>query len=343
MSEVKGPPTKKPRDEKYEFTKHIPVPDRTFMLDKQLIKEYLDAICDKTPTSAMQQRAAKAIIDNTQVVSFTTFTDELGKAIAKLYSDEPKLRDGALWMPMPIGVYFDRNKKSGSWVTKLALEIFPALNRGFAPLIDYEDLKLGLHPSYFIFFDDGIYSGEQMSENVEDFISLIPELGINPQDINIMIVTAYASEAGMQLIQEDIKQALAKVLPEEDVPLVNIKFFYGSLLRPLRESIADQPDLIMDIQLQFGSVDRYPYIFYHKMPDFMSSFPHVYSGFIPPLLDAKQIKSCPQRALPQIKPYLTGCVDELRESFWDTLVMKRGEGSFFQASEHPCPFPPYKR
>lgn len=344
-----------PEDEAEEKGELL-IPTDTYHFDPQRVNKYLDAFCDKTALSRAQKLAAQAIISETEIISFKTFKEKLRIALGRFARVFPEI--GSLkWEPKPkIEMH-----KSNAWVLFLCLQMMPILRKGLvmtssSPYNSSRENKgekenKSEKPEMYIFFDDAMYTGSQMEENIQETMA---QSGIksflNEDAPDIVIISAYSTKEARKRLRKKFHDQIA-----------GFYIFSGADLLPIGDKLLNKYlDTASSLRTSFGD-KRYAYIFQHKMPDRVSSFPEVYSGYIPPI-SRKQFQDfrlsnapgasefsqfdqlhevleskCPQRLEPQLIPYLSGCIETFEKSL-------AGEAArTFVESPQQCPDPPYKR
>lgn len=292
----------------------------TPQFDKKFEKKYLDSFCK----DSKEQLAAREIIRHTMKVTDKDFMDmvyELGKNLVVTL-------EGKTWFAGGL-----KSEKSNVWILNLLLRKFPKLAD-----------SLELSPSKVkdidtaVFFDDAIYSGLQMGLFVRNFI-----VEWNPVDRKakryIYIVTPFISKQGKKQIRELADEAMERA---PQLPNIQLEFLYKQEIKPLSKLSEPFAKLItQDYKLPDAlSRDKYPLLLAHKMPDAQSSYPEVYSGYVP-RLPKDATETCKQRDKPQFNAYLQGCVDVFNEEM-RRIAKSAVDPYAWEYSRIQCPYPPYK-
>lgn len=290
----------------------LEAPQKRFAFDPALVESYLDAYCtidgscQDSPVSLEQRAVAQAVIENTRLVKYKTFWRDLRRAMIGMGLTFPNLFEthGDKWQSGPVEA-----KKSNTWVMDLALDMFPT----------FKSNKVDSSSQYVIFFDDALYTGLQMYNNIYQY--LMKKLGT----AQIIVVAPYM---GTQAIQKIGSIATGK---ESKVHL-----FYAREMQPLHQTI---PNALSElVEKHIGRSWRYPYIFEHKIADDHSTYPEIYSGYVPQL-PKQEAKKNPVRSKGQMVPYLESCVEAYSEYYKDHDSVPVGQ---FLDLHQICPKPPYR-
>lgn len=288
-------------------------PSQTYRLDSKAQEKYLGAFCpESSRLGKLQTDIIKEILKETSMLSHQEFLALLDKAIAQLLI---QLR-GDSWTPA--GLFTE--DKSNLWVLRLALERSPQLQNQM-------ELDQGKTRN-LVFWDDGVYSGTQMSRYVSEKMTT---------RYNVYVVAPLISMQGLQKIRS--------ITPD-------VHFIYGQLLEPMSVKSKSFVSKVHELKQMFPNVpvkylvdDLYPIILSHKMPDFLSSYPAIYSGFIPalnPKIVPDELKACPRREKPQLIPYLSGC-ENMFQGFFQRQPPTGDHQFEWQFSDDECPLRPYSK
>lgn len=306
-----------------------PDPDsRIGEIDPSRVELFFKAFESKTALGQKQQLAARLVIQHTTFVTFREWKTALTKAVSLSIAETSFVSEP--WMPggLNTSVVFETTK-SNLWVLRLVLQWFPDCRSNFVP---DPFLPLTKHSSqkirHIVFFDDAIYSGSQMSENLLRAANRVP----SESHLDFLVICAFLSDRGRDKIETEMQRWRDKTKKK-----LKLSIFAGERLLNMAQKVnnADESKLVMDIFPSppgFDAVPKYPYIFSFKTPDHVSSFPELYSGYVPPLP--------PERAKEQIVPLRTGCQSVVTSSKESSEPWKNPYG--FLTSDVECPLPPYK-
>jgi len=333
----------------------IPVPTQDHPINLEESRAWLKALCLED-----QKRAGQALLQVTRYISFNELVQGLDRVIALgLFA---KLGSVDRWVPLITMATKNENllTKSGVYVLRIALQRYPELRANMclawnSPLEWY--ISHGI--TTFVVFDDAVYSGSQMSSTIQYIFEYLREIDVDhPMNINLYVVTPFISD---EAIDKIIKQALISSGSEGSLDIL-LQVYHGKIKAPTSldiqvggftvnlqilfdQKIYKASELIPDKKVAeevvtlFGN--RYPIYFQHKMPDYLSSYPSIYAGYIPPLLDPT---GCPDRSRPQTIPFISGCEDAYRDAYASIKDTDFRVNTQFNARSqlNICPKPPYK-
>lgn len=215
--------------------------------------------------------------------------------------------------------------KSNVWVLRLAAYFRTELIKRENIRLTVDDQTLwGQGIDTFVFFDDALYTGNQMFQNIQTTLKAIfkdeEKTYTNPTHsgaiarVSVVIVVPFRSTASEKLVVDKIEQSK-----------YNVNLIWSSCQRLLSISEIINRDLSLSEETKellkhdlkkFGFSDSYPYRFSHKTADSLSSFPNIYSGIIPPLLRGDKL--CPGRATTSYVPLVPKC------PITDIINLRRG-------------------
>jgi hypothetical protein len=146
-------------------------------------------------------------------------------------------------------------------------------------------------PTNIVLFDDGSYSGKQISEHVQEIFKLHSTLGVKQQQMNIYVVIPYMTTTA--------KKRLEKVYKHNQHTRVEDFIFTKTTIPTVRDVLIDQqkgnfnakqvqefdqyfwPKETKNLHLEgWGSSGRGIYYFAHKIPNAMSFPEHIAKGTI---------------------------------------------------------------
>ncbi len=232
---------------------NIPRPKSSNAINSERASAWIDA----HPTVS-GQAVARALVKEIQRISQDRFEEDLRKVIVKLTASIPAGED--------IIVVSETNK-SNMWVSRLALANLNKKPKAVynLPFIGHEKV-----PNYitefipvsdrgvrrFIFFDDAIYSGNQLSNNIRGFVDLLRKSGIDPSAVNIDVVVPYATKSGRELVQNATNDAQVNVFIQEIIDTAEDKMAkYGQ-------------DVLEEYRAMYNALPQTALTYFdHKMPD----------------------------------------------------------------------------
>ena len=129
----------------------------------------------------------------------------------------------------------------------------------------------------FVFIDDCIYTGTQMTRNIEDFIKLMKNIYNDSLRIYIYILSSFISTQGINAIKSlshrNFKIIFNKYI--ENLPLTT-DILSESQMETMRKYYGiNRHDIYEDFS------EKYLIYFDHKLADFVSTIPLFYSGIVP--------------------------------------------------------------
>lgn len=297
----------------------VRVPKEDVSLDQELVDRYLEGFCSGT----QNYQVLKTLLDATQVVSFRQFQSNLIKAVNRLL--DLRGQDKSKWLVLPLNIFDSlQDETPYAWTTKLALSLFPELAR--QRLKEPDDIKE--LPTTYIFFTDVLDNDAFVRIVLDNAIDKLRDI-LKGRDvpIDIYVVAAYASDKAVKAIER-------MRVPSN----ININIVQGEKLLSLRQLLPElDSQTLLQMMRKLGSVDKFPYIFSHRMLGQESSYPEFYSGYIPVSSIASEREQCPRRQREQVIPFLRGCEETFEQA------LKGRNSTKFQSSPIECPYPPYKR
>lgn len=216
-------------------------------------------------TDVTEQRLAKA----TRILDFTTFMrlflDALKKAARNI-----KGESFALVFP-PFVNYPNFNAKSNWMLLHVAYSYLAKKRvRGFHGVMSVQEATLR-KIAHLVFVDDAMYTGVQMASQLKTAKEICNEMFNAPSPYSPShnkppkwwVVVAAASQQSVQLMWKDVI-ALDAVC-------------YSLLLHPLSEI---DFELAQHLNPTGLTLERYPYIWHHKLPDDISTYSDMYAKMV---------------------------------------------------------------
>jgi len=236
-------------------------------ISKSLQEEFIQR-CDVSVQEAMQK-----LLDNTLYVSYESFHTRLKKMVMNLCETTDQST-----------IHFYRSektaKKSNAWVLGIVVEIisnsYPTMQIKYVSDSDFEDSRntgtLTNHNTV-VFVDDCLYSGAQMAH------CLLWLQNAKMLELVLYVLVPYATTSGLKFVQDSFLRngAVNK--------LCSLHFGWKSMYE-LTQSTSEilnwkERELIRDMYADFFQVNKkYLIYFDHKIADYVSSLPLVYSGLI---------------------------------------------------------------
>lgn len=276
------------------------VPSQEYKLDGNEMKRYLDHFCPDSRLGRQQTTIIADILKHTKTVSHDEFHRLLDQVIQQVLNQ----LGGASWTPgwLVAG-------KSNFWVLQMVLEMSPTLK---------SQMQIDPPARNLVFWDDALYSGRQMGNVLGSSHITI--------DQRVFVAAPFISQEAMDKIHKAFS---------------SVQILYAQKLFPMSAQSVNWKNETKGLE-QFHALvkDLYPIILNHKMPDFMSSYPEIYSGFVPALPpDSEDLKECPKRVKPATIPFLKGC----EKIFQSYFAQHPPEDVFeFHESHDECPRRPYE-
>jgi hypothetical protein len=197
------------------------------------------------------------------IVSHDTFLYHLNKSLNKALEaikDEPYRL---------LNVSPSNNIRSEHWVAGLLLRHNPTFQPLPPPKREYyeEDksfynldfLNVSPEPKHYVVVDDAAYTGMQMSQNISDFISDIPqELKESSNGLNIHVVIPFVSH--------NAKQEIEAINAESSRGTIKVSLYASAQIMHIDE----QKLLMTDVEKKLCKELEYMTIFSHKQADDIS-------------------------------------------------------------------------
>lgn len=206
------------------------------------------------------------------------------------------------------------------YLFKLQYKRFPSSK--FVQIVDLDEkmekYKGNLDFNIFLFIDDGIYSGNQITGAIED-------LKKNTKlTLNISVISPYISEKFHKIIQKNNKLA----------PKKQVKFFFKTMMKNFNyffeKNNTKHQTFITDILLQYSQYSTPLYYFEFKMPDSVSFLPHLLNN----------------KLLEIISTYYKNKALYLDEKSLNTITILKPCINYTELQhdihDNSCPFPYYK-
>lgn len=171
----------------------IPRPKRSNAMDSVKLQEWINA-----HPEGIARDTARAIINETRHIGQQEFEEALTKSI----SEFKKGLNGEDY------IAFVEPKKSNQWVTEIAMhdvDYLPAQVYNLANGSTREGLS---NYTRFVFFDDAIYSGEQMFSNIKNVVAEAVLQGADPDKIVVDVVVPFTTEYGFTAISKALNDGL---------------------------------------------------------------------------------------------------------------------------------------
>jgi hypoxanthine phosphoribosyltransferase len=215
--------------------------------------------------SESDAKAWKSFFEHSTYISFESWLVNFTKAIRQFLDQNP----APFLILVPLQTPFE--KKSNYWLSILAEKVIRSLGRKaeavttiMSALLEYPQVK------NVLVVDDAVYSGLQMSVNLgemrdqeDEVITECPELQL--QRKKYFLLTPYCTKKALARMD-----GTTKICPIE--------------MPTLRESLgAKNEELQEAVKRAFRNytsglnLDHYPIVFQHKLPDFWSSYPQIYT------------------------------------------------------------------
>ncbi len=184
----------------------------------------------------------------------------------------------------PIFVYIDTNRyqdylyKSNYWIYTYLEQFAKNRNVYIQSVFTLDDAKIIVN-DIVLLIDDCIYSGDQMSSAIESMNNTYKK------NVNMVLFVPFMSAKGLQSI---------KIAFKRNSVLRNCQFIISDYeeIKPLKDlgfSMQDGISLFkyystsdhnIDVQAH-NELEKYNIYFDHKVGDYMSSFPAIFSGLVP--------------------------------------------------------------
>ena len=299
----------------------IPIPTTSYSMDPDLAEKWAQAFCWPEDVAA-----ARALLKATRYIAFDDEKSEgnypsLMFAFRKMIHNGliPRVNDRSqLWAPRFAGIS-DRAQSSDYWLLRLALKEFPDLGDNMCRQWSSPTIGL-LHSGVktFVFFDDAMYSGLQITTGVEELIDEIVNINerrsrkaLKPFSVEIIVAVAYTSKRALENFN---------VLKKNRNDDIRVNLLFGAILPDLTDVLPNEDERKLVIS-KFEN--RVPVYFQHKMADLFSTYTGAYEGEVNITEKPEKLLACPARKQMQRLPYIRGCLTE-------------------HASGYACPYPPYK-
>lgn len=327
----------------------VPIPSQEYPLDPVESERWIQNLCTDD-----QKRAGQILLDITRYIDFPTFQESINVVVDQLLP----ILENTNWVPWVRMTSMNQNfeEKSGIWVLRLALHQNPNLESGMCLAWGerlYEYIDQGI--TTFVILDDAMYTGTQVSDTVQSFFETIKGLKDLTGTVKLIIAVPFISDQALYRImirvlettksRRDIYIPLLEGGDDIELPTqitlpinkgqftVDLQVIYSEKIYLADMLIENKDDakLVTDI---FGN--RYPIYFAHKMPDYLSSYPGVYAGYIPPCGEGDS-KS-------QVIPFVQGCEDQYKHAYAGVNTPSFEIFSSFDSRTtlNVCPKAPYK-
>jgi hypothetical protein len=247
-----------------------------------------------------------------------------------------------------IFVYIDMNKeyeyKSNYWIYTyikhflnekyIVVEIIKSLN----------DIKVQ-NNDIVLLIDDCIYSGWQMSKTIADIEN------INLKKVKLILFVPFISSDGLKNIKEKLNDN--KLLKTCEIIISkNIEIFPLSKYLSLEEGMTIFQYYIYNTKIYSiesytkNQLQKYAIYFDHKVGDWVSSFPPIYSGLVPNKKN-KKIKTEIEKLKTNINKdnsSIAKKIEDLEKSYdFFPLLTNCEHIQKPDKDESTCPYPPYKK
>lgn len=292
------------------------IPQKDYSLDPDQIQKYLQALCPETKQGNQDYQEMKSILDHTRYVDFKTFLKVASKTFESLATE----LGNDLWTFGYQDIY-SLQGKSNLWMIQLLFELEPSLKKTFRLLGNHDKIH------NFVFLDDAIYSGTQTAGHVTELTLQLGSSRFSGQGFNVYIVAVFSTSRLQNILRTPDNVTLHFIIGEQIST-------YDSMLQNeayeefQKKKIHDQDKKFTrpNTRLTYFSNQAVPIYFAHKLPDSMSSFPKLYSGFIPrwnsKTVSLQDQQACPSRLTDQWIPLIRNCTEK--------------------PNRMACPPPPYK-
>lgn len=247
------------------------------------------------------RKIVKKILDNTKYINYKEFIKNLNISIKDLlyYLKFKKLKTAYVYKSIKF------NTKSNGWIYNYIKKMFKYLKSNIKlKLINLNNIKKLKNNDIVIFPDDCIYSGLQMSSNINKFIKL-------KKKNLIYILTPYISSFGINNIKNTIgKKNKLKICKHVNIDkyliykylkineIAKIEGFYSNLEKKLLND-------------KYISKFRNVYLLYfnHKLADFISTITLFYMGVVPNNYNKRALIYRTENTIPklQIIPLINNC------------------------------------
>jgi len=216
--------------------------------------------------------------------------------------------------------------KSNMWVMNHLISSFPKIQFNVINDINDECIQDG---DTILILDDCIYSGQQIGGEVI-YKNMLKNTKNNLQ---ICVFAPFMSNEGMKTIDYYYKR-------NEQLRNKNCKIhiFAQVIIKPIKELLdVNEFKKIFKYynQQDIGQEEKYAIYFDHKLADYKSTFPYIYSGVVPNQYNMQLLKKIDEskHVLQQkyiqkleIYPLFQNCENQRLPDIWNTT----------------CPYPPYK-
>ena len=247
------------------------------------------------------RKIVKKILDNTKYINYKEFIKNLNISIKDLlyYLKFKKLKTAYVYKSIKF------NTKSNGWIYNYIKKMFKYLKSNIKlKLINLNNIKKLKNNDIVIFPDDCIYSGLQMSSNINKFIKL-------KKKNLIYILTPYISSFGIN----NIKNTIGKKNKLKICKHVNIDKYLIYKYLKINE-IAKIEGFYSNLEKKFLN-DKYiskfrnVYLLYfnHKLADFISTITLFYMGVVPNNYNKRALIYRTENTIPklQIIPLINNC------------------------------------
>ena len=276
---------------------------------KENVGTYLSKFCVNCEESEKERRIVEAILTHTRSVSESEFTTALLYCGQTLIQELETLRNKNLpYLWYPIGL---TPNKSNDYVFQKML----ALNHQLLETMDFRWESRRNSNQVLVYIDDAIYTALQIRDKLEQEIMHARQKG----NISIIfIVIPYVSNCGKAKLSAFFKNKH---------PNIPWKIIFKETIHTMCELNPSFQDFARENLEELFRRDGYPIIFPHKVPDHISGYPEIYSGYVPKLTQEKdQCHECKRRYyqyVPLIKNY--------------KVILEYPTSCYFDASEQNDP------
>lgn len=220
------------------------------------------------------QPIAKKIIHNTIHISFEVFYTYLLKNTKWLLSENPNLST--------IYFFYDSNvdykKKSNYWISLLFINIVKKINSNIKFIYcnqnNIQTIMID-NNSVFLFIDDCIYSGNQMTELIKYFtsIKLNKNIKIEIENLKTYLFVSFITDSGLKKITDYFHNYF---------PNNNLEVCKNLYLIDKSTNYYLTKDEIKEVEKYYYQKSDNVYLIYfdHKLADDKSTIPLFYSGLI---------------------------------------------------------------